>query len=138
MTCNNCSHEMSTTDAYCPMCGKISAVVKQNTKGKLFIRLDKVIPIGISITLIGLSLLFLFLFILHDFPIVFGFSIGITTIGIALLTKFKKALQFGRENAARKDEHLSTPKCNYCFSVLHINGKYCTLCGSKIKDRRTK
>lgn len=131
MTCNKCGQALGPKDAYCFNCGKVSHVVKEAAKGKIFIRLDKILPTGIFITLLGVLLLFIVLFVL-DMHILCGLPLAMIVSGICILAMNKKAIRFARLNAVNASAYASR-KCRYCFSQLNERGLYCTLCGSKNK-----
>ena len=133
MVCIYCGQYMGEKDAYCCKCGKISSVVKEQNKGKIFIRLDKVIPTGIIITLIGACLLLLFIFVFSGDFVVLGLAVAISVIGVTIIVKFKEAIKFARSNSIVNGDNISVQKCKYCFSLLSADGQYCTLCGSKYK-----
>ena len=130
MKCKKCNNEMNEKHAYCPFCGKLSDLVKQNSKGKIFIRMDKIIPTGILMILLGILLLVLLIAI--DKIMFFGLPFAICLIGILLVSKNNSAIEFGRKNA-KSEDGVDLEKCKYCFSDIVSGGRYCGLCGSKHK-----
>ncbi|WP_310602105.1 zinc ribbon domain-containing protein [Anaerosporobacter sp.] len=117
------------------MCGKASELLKENTKGRIIIRLDKNTPIGIFLTVSGVALLVLSIFF-DFFSFAFGVSIALGVIGITLLAMFKNTLHSAREHASKLDDAVPTQKCSYCFSDIPLDGKYCSSCGSKYRKHQ--
>lgn len=138
MQCNGCGNDLEKNDVYCSQCGKISYLVKQNAKGQMFVRLDKIIPVGIYLIIIGLLLLCLFIIFFKRVYLLFGLSLAICSVGIVILSKYKDAVNYSRMNSKSFNNNISKQKCGYCYSDLRTDGKYCTLCGSKYKQKRIK
>ena len=133
MKCNYCGQLTYDKGIYCPKCGRIPKVLKENNNGILTIRLDKIIPVGISIIAISVLVLLLIIFIK---PNLFGLPVAISFIGITILAKRKSAIDFARLNAITVNEDKPENKCRYCYSQLYNDAQYCTFCGSKIIGKR--
>ena len=135
--CKRCGYSMEQKDAYCPMCGNISDIIKSNTSGQLFVAVDKIVPLGIVFITIGVSLFSICLIIFHRIiPIVFGLSFAICSIGVILLSKYKSALNFARSKSTPLNTVSSNGRCKYCYNGLYANANYCTLCGSRNRHKK--
>ncbi|HOP10532.1 MAG TPA: hypothetical protein PK629_03475 [Oscillospiraceae bacterium] len=124
---------MDDLDAYCPMCGTVSYIVKQNSNGKIFIPLDKIIPYGTLLITCGILLNVIgFIIFQKIIPIFFGLGLAIAVVGIVIVAKYKKTVEFGRNYAANHKYNDEGEKCRFCKNTLYKYSKYCPLCGSKI------
>lgn len=125
---------MDEQEAYCSNCGAVSAEVKANAKGIVFIPLDKIIPYGTLLITCGIFLNIIgFILFQKIIPIFFGIGLAIAVVGIVMVAQYKKTLKFGQNYTVKHKNDDENPKCRFCNNPLKQDGKYCTLCGSKAR-----
>ena len=133
-TCNKCNSQIDNLDIYCSKCGTLSHVAKENAKDKIFIPIDKIIPYGALLIACGILINIIGFFATQRIiPIIFGIGFAITILGIILISMYKKSNEVGRKNRETFKNDIEEDKCGFCHATLKQSGKYCPLCGSKVR-----
>jgi len=133
MFCQNCGNIIKNNEAYCAKCGKMSNNINVN-KGILLVKLDKMLPIGISLTTLGIIAFLIFMLNYPKLNGLFGVAVAAFMLGIIFIAKTKEAISSARLYTKNNNEIISNFKCKYCNKFLPHDVSYCTLCGSKQRN----
>lgn len=117
------------------MCGAISPLIRESSPGKMFIRLDKIIPTGVILLISAFAVEVISFMLYHRvIPVVLGFGLALAAAGMIILSMYKKCQAIAHGLLAQQ-EGLPAPDqyqtCKLCGKKMSLDSRYCSLCGSK-------